>query len=275
MNHTIKIIKTASNMPKSNIMQGKPNSQPTLPVDEPASVFDLFESLPAELQTRIIKYAWNNAIHASPLHLHADIKFCRPPSAASVLAFSIPCSVHYRVLPSVNRDITLHLTSKFFSAECKFLAAATHHLHLPVSNSNDGSESAATKPLLFIPDRDTLHINIKGEITYKSTVLSAFAILPKSLREMVRHIDIDYTDAQDMLELCLQLGPKGSLTSLISGLGAPGLETVTISVCSLIVEGNQRMGFLTMPEREEKGVEMRVKAVDVREGLTFWERIMR
>ncbi|KAI4925659.1 hypothetical protein J4E85_007538 [Alternaria conjuncta] len=216
-------------MPKSNIMQGKPNSQPTLPVDKPASVFNSFDSLPAELQTRIIKYAWNNAIHASPRHLHADIKFRRPHSAASVLAASIPCSVLYRVHASVNRDITLHLTSKFFSAECKFLAAATHHLHLPVSNSQDGSESGATKPCLFIPDIDTLHINIKGEITYKHTVLSAVAILPKAIREMVKHIDIDYTDAQDMLELCLQLGPKGSLTSLIGGLGAPDLETVTIS----------------------------------------------
>ncbi|KAI4681640.1 hypothetical protein J4E81_009806 [Alternaria sp. BMP 2799] len=261
-------------MSKSNIMQGKPNSQPTPPVDESASVFHAFTSLPTELQARIIRYAWNNAIYASPRHLHADIKFRRPNSAASVLAFSIPCSVHYRVLPSVNRDITLHLTSKFFSAECKFLSAP-HHLHLPVSNSNDGSESGATKPLLFIPDQDTLHINIKGEMTYKYTVLSAFAILPKSLREMVKHIDIDYTDAQDMLELCMQLGPKGSITSLIEGLGAPGLETVTISVCSLIVEGNQRMGFLPMPGREGKEVEMRVKAVDVREGLTFWERIMR
>lgn len=261
-------------MPKSNIMQGKPNSQPTLPVDEPASVFDSFNSLPAELQARIIKYAWNNAIHASPRHLHADIKFRRPNSTASVLAASIPCSVHYRVHASVNRDITLHLTSKFFSAECKFLAAP-HHLHLPVSNSKDGIKSGATKPVLFVPDTDTLHINIKGEITYKYTVLSAFAILPKHFREMVKHIDIDYTDAQDMLELCLQLGPKGSLTSLVAGLGAPELETVTISVCSLIVEGNQRMGFLPMPGREGKEVEMRVKAVDVREGLTFWERIMR
>ena len=260
-------------MPKSNIMQGKPNSQPTLPVDEPASVFDSFNSLPAELQARIIKYAWNNAIHASPRHLHADIKFHRTNSVASVLAASIPCSVHYRVLPSINRDVTLHLTSKFFSAECKFLAAP-HHIHLPVSNLKE-SKSATTKPLLFIPDTDTLHINIKGEITYKYTILSAFTMLPKPLREMVKHIDIDYTDAQDMLELCLQLGPKGSLMSLIAGLGAPELETVTISVCSLIVEGNQRMGFLTMPGREGKGVEMRVKAVDVREGLTFWERIMR
>ncbi|KAI4674284.1 uncharacterized protein J4E84_010659 [Alternaria hordeiaustralica] len=260
-------------MPKSNITQAKPNSQPTLPADEPASVFEFFDSLPAELQSRIIKYAWNNAIHASPLHLHADIKFRRPTSAASVLAASIPCSVNYRVHASVNRDITLHLTSKFFSAECKFLAKP-HHLHLPVSNSN-GSGSAATKPCLFIPDKDTLHINIKGEMTYKYTVLSAFAILPKLLREMVKHIDIDYTDAQDMLELCMQLGPKGSITSLIGGLGAPRLETVTISVCSLIVEGNQRMGVLPMPGREGKEVEMRVKAVDVREGLTFWERIMR
>ena len=259
-------------MPKSNIMQGKPNSQPTLAIDEPASVFDLFDSLPTELQARIIKHAWNNAIHASPRHLHADIKFHRTNSVASVLAASIPCSVHYRVLPSINRDVTLHLTSKFFSAECKFLAAP-HHIHLPVSNLKE-SKSATTKPLLFLPDTDTLHINIKGEITYKHTVLSAFTILPKPLGEIIKHIDIDYTDAQDMFELCLQLGPRGSLPSLIGGLGAPGLETVTISVCSLIVEGNQTLGFLTVPGREGKRVEMRVKAVDVREGMGFWGRVL-
>ncbi|KAH6865520.1 hypothetical protein BKA58DRAFT_222770 [Alternaria rosae] len=268
-------------MEKSSTIQGKPNSEPTVALEEPALIFEFFETLPAELQASIIRYAWNNAVHASPRHLHADTKFCQvysvvSASAASTLAASIPSPVHYRVSPSVNHDINLHLTSKFFDAECKFLAAP-HLLHLPVSTSegtkSKGTKAKESKPLLFIPDVDTLHINTKGEITHKDTVLHAFAALPKPLRDTVKHIDTDYTDAQDRRELCDQISRGGGPSSMVREMDAPRLETVTISVCSYILRDSRSL-VLLISGKEGQRVEMKVVAVNIRKGMGFWGRMV-
>lgn len=256
-------------MEKSSTIQGKPNSEPTVAVEEPAPIFDFFETLPAELQARIVKYAWNNAVHASPRHLHADTKFRQvysvvSASAASISAASTPSSVHYRVSPSVSHEINLHLTSKFFDAECKFLAAP-HLLHLPVSNSEE-RKPEGTKPLLFIPSVDSLHINIKGEITHRDTVLPAFAALPKPLHDIVKHIDIDYTDAQDRRELCDQISCGSSPSSMVRERDAPRLETVTISACSYILRDSRSLVLLTSG-KEGQRVETKVVAVNIRKGM--------
>ncbi|KAI4950195.1 hypothetical protein J4E91_004851 [Alternaria rosae] len=278
-------------MEKSSTIQSKPDSEPTVALEEPAPIFEFFETLPAELQARIIRYAWNNAVHASPRHLHADTKFrqvysvvsasaasisAASISAASISAASIPSSVHYRVSPSVSHDISLHLTSKFFDAECKFLAAP-HLLHLPVSNSegtkSKGTKAKESKPLLLIPDVDTLHINIKGEIIHKDTVLHAFAALPKPLRDTVKHMDIDYTDAQDRRELCDQISRGGGPSSMVREMDAPRLETVTISVCSYILRDSRSL-VLLISGKEGQRVEMKVVAVNIRKGMGFWGRMV-
>jgi hypothetical protein len=208
---------TTQNTPDPQIVQEASISKWRFNPFQSITTFTLFEALPTELQVQIIKHAWNDAIHASQRHIHAT---SIPPILSRPTL-----SQHYKTRQTGTGTLGFSLVSKFFHAECNLLAQP-HLIHLPVSPSDEHG----TKPIIFIPDTDVLHIYIAKALPFIHNIALAFSSLPPPLRAVVKHVDICYTSTWAPPSHISRARFLEDLRGRIDGLDATLLENLTVSV---------------------------------------------
>jgi hypothetical protein len=209
--------KTTQKTPDPQILPETSTSKWTSSPFQYITTFTLFEALPTELQVQIIKHAWNDAIHASQRHIHAT---SIPPILSRPTL-----SQHYKIRQTGTGTLGLSLVSKFFHTECNLLAQP-HLIHLP----GPPSDKHDTKPIIFIPDTDVLHIHITKALPFIHNIALAFSSLPPPLLTVVKHVDICYTSPWGTHFHISRARFLANLRGRIDGLDATLLLNLTVSV---------------------------------------------
>jgi hypothetical protein len=164
------------------------------------TTFEHFQLLPAELQARIIKYAW--------LTGKRDV--------------NILCTYNYKNAPGVSNPdcaITanpklpyLCLVNELFLSECHFLARP----HLTrVSNNN---------AVPFLPNMDVLQLEIVDSLKYQQDISTWFNALPAELRQKVKYVRLKMFNQKEARSLWISERIFQGVTLVVGQLDAPMLE---------------------------------------------------
>jgi hypothetical protein len=172
----------------------------------PTTTFEHFQQLPAELQVRIIKYAWLS------LNRDVDIEctyrtYYEPGTGRT----NHPCPI-----AAAPRLPPLCLVNKLFLSECRFLARA--HL-TPISND---------KVVPFLLNLDVLNLDVVLSLIHERDISTWFNALPAELRHKVKHVRLKMSNQNDVRALWYSERNSQEVTRVIGRLDAPLLETFAV-----------------------------------------------